>query len=82
MWKHTGTDLQVDDGAKLAEMLIEFADVVELRGNLPNKQLGVERERSSFVVALVVGIVKTRSGQETRGSLSIIHAWRDFLNPL
>lgn len=39
-------------------MFIEFADVVELRGNLPNKQLGVRRELSSFVEALVVGFVK------------------------
>lgn len=50
--------LEVDDGAKLAEMFIEFADVVELRGNLPNQQLGVRREWRSFVVALVVGFVK------------------------
>lgn len=50
----TGTNLQVDNGAKLAEMLIEFADVVELRWNLPNKQLGVGGELSSFMVALVV----------------------------
>lgn len=57
-----GTDLQVDDGAKLAEMFVEFADVVELGGNLPNQQLGVRTERGSFVVALVVGFVKVGSG--------------------
>lgn len=30
MQKQNSTDLQVDDGPKLAEMLVEFADVVEL----------------------------------------------------
>lgn len=30
------TDLQVDDGAKLAKMFIKFTDVVEFRGNLPH----------------------------------------------
>ncbi len=57
------TDLQVDDGAKLAEMFIEFADVVELRRNLPNQQLGVGREWGSPVEALVVGFVKVGSEQ-------------------
>lgn len=55
------TDLQVDDGAKLAEMFVEFADVVELGGNLPNQQLGVRKEWRSFVKALVVGFVKVWS---------------------
>lgn len=44
-------------------MFIEFADVVELGGNLSNQQLGVRREWDSFVVALVVGVVKVGSGQ-------------------
>ncbi len=44
-------------------MFIEFADVVELGGNLPNQQLGVWREWGSFVVALVVGLVKVGSEQ-------------------
>lgn len=44
-------------------MFIEFADVVELRGNLPNQQLGVRRERGSFVEALVVGFVEVWSEQ-------------------
>lgn len=39
-------------------MLVEFADVVELGGNLPNKQLGIRSELSPFVAALVVGFVK------------------------
>lgn len=30
MQKQSSTDLQVDDGPKLAEMLVEFADVVKL----------------------------------------------------
>lgn len=60
---YPGTDLQVDDGSKLAEMLVEFADVVKLGGNLPNKQLGVGRELSPFVAALVVGFVKVDSEQ-------------------
>lgn len=42
-------------------MFIKFADVVEVRGNLPNQQFGVRRERDSFVVALVVGFVKIGS---------------------
>lgn len=50
-------------------MFIEFADVVELRGNLPNQQLGVRREWRSFVVALVVGFVKV--GSEQRSHLTI-----------
>ena len=45
-------------------MFIEFADVVELGGNLPNQQLGVRREWGSFVVALVVGFVEV--GPEKR----------------
>lgn len=57
------TDLQVDDGSKLAEMLVEFADVVELGGNLPNKQLGVRSKLSPFVAALVVGFIKVDSEQ-------------------
>lgn len=44
-------------------MFIEFADVVELGGNLPNQQLGVSGEWGSFVVALVVGLVKVGSEQ-------------------
>lgn len=44
-------------------MFIEFADVVEFRGNLSNQQLGVSGERGSFVVALVVGFVKVGSEQ-------------------
>lgn len=44
-------------------MFVEFADVVELGGNLPNQQLGVGREWGSFVVALVVGFVKVGSEQ-------------------
>lgn len=48
-------------------MFIEFADVVEVRGNLPNQQLGVRRERGSFVVALVVWFVKI--GSKQRGKL-------------
>lgn len=42
-------------------MLVEFADVVELRGNLPNKKLGVWRELSSFMVELVVWFVEVGS---------------------
>lgn len=61
----TETDLQVDDDAELAEMLIEFADVVELRGNLPNQQLGVGGiEGGSLLVALVVGLVEVVSEQK------------------
>lgn len=44
-------------------MIIEFADVVKGRGNLPNQQLGVLRERNSFVVALVVELIKIGSAQ-------------------
>lgn len=44
-------------------MFIEFADIVELWGNLPYQQLGVSREWGSFVVALVVGFVKVGSEQ-------------------
>lgn len=44
-------------------MFIEFADVVKGRGNLPNQQLGVLRERNSFVVALVVELIKIGSTQ-------------------
>ena len=47
-------------------MFIEFADVVELGGNLPNQQLGVRKEWRSFVVALVVGFVKVGSEQQRR----------------
>lgn len=53
-------NLQVDNGAKLAEVFIEFADIVELMRNLPNQQLGVGREWEPFVEALVVGLVKVR----------------------
>lgn len=43
-------------------MLIELADVVELRGDLPDQQLGVEGvERGSLVVALVVGFAEVGS---------------------
>ena len=46
-------------------MFIEFADVVELRGNLSNQQLCVGRvEWGSLVVALVVGFVKVGSEQK------------------
>lgn len=58
LWVILEGNLQVNDGAKLAEMFIEFADVVELCRNLPNQQLGVQREWGSFVVALVVGFVE------------------------
>lgn len=44
-------------------MLVEFADVVELGGNLPNKQLGVRSKLSPFVAALVVGFIKVDSEQ-------------------
>lgn len=44
-------------------MLVEFADVVEQRGDLPNQQLGVLRERKSLVVALVVGFIEVGSMQ-------------------
>lgn len=47
-------------------MFVEFADVVELGGNLPNQQLGVRKEWRSFVVALVVGFVKVGSVQQRR----------------
>lgn len=60
---HTETDLQVDDGAELAEMFVEFADVVEFRGNLPNQQLCVQVEWGSLVIALVVGFVKAEPEQ-------------------
>lgn len=33
--------LEVDYSAKLAKVLIEFADVVELWGNLPNGQFSI-----------------------------------------
>ena len=39
-------------------MFIEFADVVKLRGNLPNKELRVGREVSSFVETLVIGFAE------------------------
>lgn len=42
-------------------MFIEFADVVEHGGNLPNQQFGILRERKSLVVALVVGFIKIGS---------------------
>lgn len=42
-------------------MFIEFTDVVEQRGNLPDQQLGVLRERKSLVVALVVGFIENGS---------------------
>lgn len=61
--KRSSTDLQVDDGPKLAEVLVEFADVVELGGNLPNQQLGVLRKRGPFIEALVVWLVKVWSAQ-------------------
>lgn len=60
------TDLQVDNGTKLAEMLVEFADVVELGGNLPNQQLGVKREWDPFIEALVVWFVKVWSAQRRK----------------
>lgn len=49
-------------------MFIEFADVVELWGNLPNKQLGIGRELSSFVVALVVGFVEAGPEQKRKNN--------------
>lgn len=55
------THLQVDDGSKLAEMFIEFADVVKLCRNLPHQQLGVGGEWRSFMVALMVWLVEVRS---------------------
>lgn len=64
--KQNGTDLQVDNGTKLAEMLVEFADVVELGGNLPNQQLGVKREWDPFIEALVVRFVKVWSAQRRK----------------
>lgn len=40
-------------------MFVEFADVVELTGNLPNQQLAVECvEWASLVVTMVIGFVK------------------------
>lgn len=47
-------------------MLIEFADVVELGGNLPNQQLGVRREWDPFMVALMVWFVKVGSEQRRK----------------
>lgn len=64
--RKNGTDLQVDNGTKLAEMLVEFADVVELGGNLPNQQLGVKREWDPFIEALVVWFVKVWSAQRRK----------------
>lgn len=53
-------------------MFIEFADVVQLRGNLPNQQLGVVGEWSSFVVALMVGLVEAGSMQRRYISVSMV----------
>lgn len=47
-------------------MLVEFADVVELGGNLPNQQLGVKREWDPFIEALVVWFVKVWSAQRRK----------------
>lgn len=44
-------------------MLVEFADVVELGGNLPNQQLCVGGELGSPVEALMVGLVEAGSEQ-------------------
>lgn len=64
------TYLQVDDGSKLAEMFIEFADVIEFGGNLPNQQLCVRGvEGTSSVVAQMVGfdIVRSEEGKRMNG---------------
>lgn len=85
---HKGTDLQVDNGAKLAEMLIEFADIVELWRNLPNKELGVGREISSFVVTLVVGFVEVWPDKREKRSIRMItdnpfsNVWRQHTNTI
>lgn len=52
-------------------MFIEFADVVEQRGNLPDQQLGVKRERKSLVVALVVGFIEIGSMQMREKFISV-----------
>lgn len=52
-------------------MFIEFADVVEQRGNLPDQQLGVLRERKSLVVALVVGFIEIGSMQMREKIISV-----------
>lgn len=67
-------------------MFIEFADVVELWRNLPNQQLGVQREWGSFVVALVVGFVEVGS-EQTREIVSssmtmILNIWLILRRPM
>ena len=58
--------LQVDDGAKLAEVLVELADVVDHRRDLADQQPGVGGAERPPLVSLVVRLVVARPSAGTK----------------
>lgn len=61
--RRRGSHLQVDNFPKFAEVLVKSADVVELRRDLTDGQLGVGQRKWKWhflMVAMMVGLVEVQ----------------------